>query len=386
MRKLIPVLLLTISTTATAQSTPPQFTLDAAALAAEIVERLDLEPGERFIAVAHPGLFDEVIRHLRYEVMKAGAVDLGVLDVLQEPVPAGWEADVLVAGGEEAREALKAMLADVDASVMLPGANPSHPAYAAIQDLLREGRGRTIHFHWLQGGGAVALPGQPLPAAHLIEATYQHAILETDYAALAEKQRRFARAMRGGEVRVSNDAGTDIRFRIGDRPINFQDGDASAARAGQGVVLIDREIELPAGVIRVAPIEDSVNGTIAFPPSQWAGRPVTGLRLTFEQGRVVDVTAASGRDAVLAEMDAAGPAGRAFRELGLGFNPLIAVPESSPWIPYYGYGAGVVRLSLGDNSELGGNVTGGYSRWNFFTDMTVTIGGEVWLRDGKFVR
>ena len=60
--------------------------------------------------------------------------------------------------------------------------------------------------------------------------------------------------------------------------------------------------------------------------------------------------------------------------------------HENPWIPYYGYGAGVVRLSLGDNSELGGNVTGGYVRWNFFVDTTVTVGDEVWVRDGKLIK
>jgi len=57
--------------------------------------------------------------------------------------------------------------------------------------------------------------------------------------------------------------------------------------------LIDHEIELPAGVVRVAPIEDTVEGVIAFPPSQWDGRPVEGLKLHFSHGRVVAVTAAS---------------------------------------------------------------------------------------------
>jgi hypothetical protein len=278
------------------------------------------------------------------------------------------------------------MLGEVDASVMLPGANPTHPAYAALQDLLKAGKGRTIHFHWMQGGGSVALPGQPLPATHVIEATYQTAILDTDYAALAEQQRRFEAAMRDAEIRVTNAAGTDISFRIGDRPVNRQDGDATAERTGQGRILIDREIELPAGVVRVAPIETSVNGKIVFPPSQWAGRPVTGLELTFERGRIVDVKADSGVDAAIEEIEGNGEAGKAFRELGLGFNPLLAVPGERPWIPYYGYGAGVVRLSLGDNTELGGNVGGGYSRWNFFTDMTVTVDGEVWVEDGKLSR
>ena len=82
-------------------------------------------------------------------------------------------------------------------------------------------------------------------------------------------------------------------------------------------------------------------------------------------------------------MQRAGAAGRAFREFALGLNPLLAVPDRTPWIPYYGYGAGVVRLSLGDNTELGGAVSGGYVRWNFFTDLTVTVGTTVWVRNGK---
>ena len=366
--------------------TPPQFDMQYRAMAEKIVERLDLQPGETFLAVAHPGQFDALVPHLRYAVMEAGAIDLGVMDVLEEPVPETWRAEVLADGGAAARAALAPLLADVDASIMLPGAVPSQPLYAAIQDNLRAGLGRTIHFHWLGNNSAIPLPGQPLPPAHVLESTYQRAVLETDYTALASAQEAFEAAMRGREVRVTSPAGTDIRFRIGERPVNRQDGNASAARTGRGQVLIDREIELPAGVIRVAPIEESVNGTIAFPPSQWSGRPVSGLLLTLREGKVLDVSADTGTEAVIAEMDAAGPAGRAFREFALGFNPLLAVPEQQPWIPYYGYGAGVVRLSLGDNSELGGEVSGGYVRWNFFTDTTVTVDGEVWVRDGKLVR
>jgi hypothetical protein len=103
---------------------------------------------------------------------------------------------------------------------------------------------------------------------------------------------------------------------------------------------------------------------------------VEGLKLRFSRGRVVEVTAARGAEYVEAEMKAAGDAGRAFREFALGLNPLLAVPEREPWIPYYGYGRGVVRLSLGDNSELGGTVGGGYVRWNFFTDVTVAVAGK----------
>lgn len=77
----------------------------------------------------------------------------------------------------------------------------------------------------------------------------------------------------------------------------------------------------------------------------------------------------------------AGPSAK----LGVGFNPLLAIPEGEEWIPYYGYGDAVVRLSLGDNTELGGSVGGGYVRWNFFADATVTAGGEIWVEDGRLV-
>jgi hypothetical protein len=191
--------------------------------------------------------------------------------------------------------------------------------------------------------------------------------------------------MRNREVHVTTPLGTDIRFRIGDRPVNRQDGDASKARTDRGVILIDREIELPAGAVRVAPLEESVRGTIAFPPSQWNGGPVIGLKLEIVDGIVVKVSAETGKENVEAEMEQAGDVGRRFREFALGFNPKLAVPERNPWVPYYGYGAGVVRLSLGDNSELGGAVGGErpYVRWNFFTDATVTVGDQIWVRDGK---
>ena len=368
----------------------PRLTIDYSAMAKRLVQQLALKPGEKVLSIAHPGVFDDLVPHLRYEVMRAGGIDLGVVDVLREPVPETFEAQVLVKGAREARAHYKAMFRDVDAAIMLPGATTAHPAYLAMQDWLKddlaERRGRrTIHFHWIENGSAYPIAGQPLPPRAAMDANYQRALLDTDYKALGAIERRFADAIKAGETHITSASGTDLRFRAGDRPANLQDGDASAARAAQGKVLVDKEIELPAGAVRVAPLEETVEGVIAFPPSQWDGRPVEGLRLRFSKGRVVEVTATSGRDAVEAEMSRAGDAGRAFREIGLGLNPLLAVPERTPWIPYYGYGAGVVRLSLGDNTELGGKVGGGYVRWNFFTDLTVTVGGTVWVRNGKLV-
>jgi hypothetical protein len=152
-------------------------------------------------------------------------------------------------------------------------------------------------------------------------------------------------------------------------------------------VLIDREVELPAGAIRVAPVEESVNGKIAFPASDWGGERVEGLVMTFANGRLTGFVASRGKAGVEKELAQGGDAARSFREFAMGLNPLLAIPATGErWIPYYGYGAGVVRLSLGDNSELGGKVGGGYIRWNFFPDATVRVGDDVWVRDGKLLK
>ena len=50
---------------------------------------------------------------------------------------------------------------------------------------------------------------------------------------------------------------------------------------------------------------------------------------------------------------------------------------------FTGYGAGMVRLSLGDNSELGGRVSGGDLRWLFFPDATVTAGPAILVAGGR---
>ncbi|HSJ62419.1 MAG TPA: aminopeptidase [Gemmatimonadaceae bacterium] len=358
-----------------------QSALDLERIADAIVRRAGLRPGERILLVGEAGRFDPLVPLLRAAITRAGATDLGALTGSGAPLAGAPTPFVHAAAGLD-RAALAAHFRDVDLAVMLPGAEVAHPPYAAMQDVLREGRGRTIHFHWT---GASDLNGIPIPESPRVDSVYQRALLETDYVALAGAQRALESAMRSAETRVTTPQGTDLRFQIGNRPFTRQDGDASALRAEHARNLIDREIELPAGAIRVAPIEESVSGTIALPLSAWNGRPVRDLVLRLERGRIVEIRAAEGREAVVAELTEGGEGACWFREMALGLNPLLAIPEDDPWIPYYGYGAGVVRLSLGDNRELGGTVGGGYVRWNFFINATVTVGDDTWVADGKVV-
>ena len=61
-------------------------------MARRIVQQLALKPGERVMSIAHPGVFDDLLPHIRYEVMRAGGIDLGVVEVLREPVPESFDA------------------------------------------------------------------------------------------------------------------------------------------------------------------------------------------------------------------------------------------------------------------------------------------------------
>lgn len=366
----------------TATASPPAPAPDWNAVARRIVERMQLIPGERVALVVDPGQADELVEALLLEVRRGGGTMVGLV-AARGNAPSKWRSDFTNTTEQRPMQQLTARLADIDVGIMLPGATATDAPYKAFQYHLERpvGRGvRTVHFHW---AGAYAPNGALLPVTKEVAELYQRALVETDYAELARRQRAFERDMRNATVNVTTPAGTDITFRIGDRVVTRQDGDASQARAREGRTLIDREIELPAGAIRVAPIEESVEGTIAFPDGMWGGVPVTGLVMHFSRGRLTTFTATGGREGVERELAQGGDGARAFREFALGFNPLLALDVTDHrWIPYYGYGAGVVRLSLGDNRELGGKVGGGYIRWNFFTDATVTVGTRTWVDRG----
>ena len=364
-----------------ATPTLSQQVADPERVAGDMVARMQLQRGEHVLIVAIPGRSDALIEMLRRRIVAAGATDLGVLAPIGDPPPS-WSGEFTRAAPKD-RAGLATYLASVDLGIMMPGVTAAAPAYGAMQDVLRSGKGRTIHFHW---EGAYALDGSILPVTPARGIIYERILRDTDYRALAAIQSEFERAARHAPIRVTTPMGTDITFRIGDRPVTKQDGNASASRARLGRNLIDREIELPAGAIRVAPIEESVSGQIVFPPGTWGGERVEMLVMHFAAGRVTRIVS-TGVEAVERELTQGGDGARSFREFALGFNPLLAIPDTGEkWIPYYGYGAGVVRLSLGDNTELGGKVGGGYVRWNFFTDATVTIGNETWVSGGKLIR
>ncbi len=356
--------------------------LDWEALANKIIERSNMQPGERVIMVGKPGDFDPLAAMLSERIPKTGAVYLGVISVDSTTWPESWKTDFIKDAMAKPDYDPRNLLDMIDLGIMLPGASPADAPYATLQGALRQQVGRTIHFHW---SGAYGFDGKPLPMDEGMNTLYQKAILETDYSGLGAHQAAFEMALRKDWVVVTTPQGTNIKFKVGDRPVTRQDGDASNSRTASARNLIDREVELPAGAVRVAPLEESVEGTIAYPDLYWGNQKVEGLVMTYKDGMITEVSAKVGKDSVEAELRKGGLAAHAFREFALGFNPMLTVQSS--YLPHYGYGAGVVRLSLGNNQELGGNVTSGnYSRNTFFTNATVMIGEEVWVKDGKLVK
>jgi hypothetical protein len=343
-------------------SAGPTYSIPYDRLAARIVTALRVDPGERVL--------------LRYDPSTLGPLEPEVRKAL---AAAGAKVETLTYGPAPDFEA---RLDRTDIYIWLP-AGPDAPTAADQRDALARwldaGKGRQIHFHWV--GGTVDPDG--LPGVHSAEfdRIYVDA-LDIDYAKLSANQDKAIATLRSGEVRVTSPAGTDIRFRLGDRPFNKQDGDGSKARSTHARVRVDREVELPAGVVRVAPIESSVNGLIVVPAARFDSTTATGIRLELEQGRVVRARAETGDAAVQAFLKSA-PGASQFREFGLGFNPKLVPPPGSKFLPYYGYGDAVVRLSFGDSTEIGGAVRGGGMRWLFFPDTTVAVGTERLVVNGR---
>ena len=316
-----------------------------------IVEALKLTPGEEVLLKLDPRVFSAIVPPLQKLIHAAGA-----------------HVSILPSGGDQAT--YRQLFDNTDVFIWLPEIHQgSGPALAsAINKWLDARRGRALHFHWQSGSYPIGF--HELPSQEFIDRTYLDA-LDVSPQEIERKHERAIPLLRAGPVRVTTPEGTDISFEVRDRPFCSQTGDASAERMKSARIRIDRDVELPAGVLRVAPIEESASGVIF----------VRNLFLHFVKGHVTvqGVNAAKFNE----ELTAAGGDARMFREFALGFNPALKVVPEFPFIAYYGYGSGVVRLSLGDNEEMGGANRGGGVFWNFIHNATVTAGGQTLVRDGK---
>jgi aminopeptidase len=177
---------------------------------------------------------------------------------------------------------------------------------------------------------------------------------------------RYANAFdEGKEVRIVAE-GTDLTLSVDGR-----EGEVDAGGAN-----------MPGGEFFYSPLEDSASGTIAFTefPAVYAGREVTGIRLRFEDGKVVDASADSNESFLIETLDL-DDGSRRLGELGIGCNPRITRHMKNTLFDEKI--DGTVHLALGNGlPEVGGkNVS--QVHWDIVKDLR--NGGRLEL-DGKIVQ
>jgi len=193
-----------------------------------------------------------------------------------------------------------------------------------------------------------------------------------DWAAEEERMRRIAaRFDEASEVRLVGQ-GTDLRLSLEGRTMRV---DALGAN-------------LPGGEFFGCPIETSAEGEIAFTefPAVYRGREMSGIRLRFEGGVVVDASAASNEEALLQLLDIDDGA-RRLGELGIGCNPGITRYMKNTLFDEKM--DGTIHLALGNSyTDLGGDNSSAI-HWDLVKDLRpagsrIELDGVVVQQDGAW--
>jgi aminopeptidase len=194
-----------------------------------------------------------------------------------------------------------------------------------------------------------------------------------DWEAVATRMRRYAeRFDAASEVRIVGER-TDLRLSLAGRSMKV---DALGAN-------------LPGGEFFGCPLEDSAEGEITFAefPAVYGGRELTGIRLRFEAGRVVEASAETNEAFLLETLDADEGA-RRLGELGIGCNPGITRYMRNPLFDEKI--DGTVHLALGQSyTDLGGTNDSSI-HWDIVKDLRlpgsrIELDGVVVQRDGVWV-
>ena len=181
--------------------------------------------------------------------------------------------------------------------------------------------------------------------------------------------------------------GTDIRFRIGGRPVFVNDGVISAEDRARGGPALS--VWLPAGEAYVTAVPGTAAGLLVDPDAAYLDDPaetseIRNLRIEFREGRVQSMTGEGpGFANYRSRYEAAGEGRDAFGVLDIGLNPHIRLPQRSrlgSFLP-----AGDVTLAFGNDIWAGGENDVAWSDVLFLRGATVTIDGELLVQNGRLM-
>lgn len=377
------------------QGLVPTHELEWAAMARKIVrDVLQVAPHERVILSADPYFGGAPLQELRLELQRVRAIELATIlhwtpDLSQLRAVNGVSTDADHAAAEDAAMAGLFDAADIFIWMMNDTRHGRKTiAEGQTEKALESWPGRSVHFHWFHDPNNRD-PVDPINKA--IDLVYQRAILELDYPALSRRMRSLADSLSNQTVRITDSAGTDIRFALGPK-FHLNDGDATREKMAGVTNARDREEEIPCGALRAIPLEGTADGVIAF--ERGFGFPVagygidlgkfldSGLRIHFSGGRITRLETDRGDQARLDELWAAETGDKdRLGEIVLGCNPLLTPVKGSTFQPYFGFGDGIVRLTIGENIESGGRYRSSTHRWLYLNEATLEA-GPVTLVDG----
>jgi aminopeptidase len=187
----------------------------------------------------------------------------------------------------------------------------------------------------------------------------------------SEECHRLAEWIEGHEqVRVTA-PGTDITLGI----------------AGRKFIPCDGEHNMPDGEFFTGPVEDSVDGEVTFHlPAVIGGREVSGVRLRFEGGKVVDASAERGEEYLVKLLDTDDGA-RRLGELGIGTN--YAIDRGTREVLLDEKIGGTVHMAVGASYPESGGVNESAVHTDLVCDLRlggrIEVDGETMQEDGKFV-
>jgi aminopeptidase len=157
--------------------------------------------------------------------------------------------------------------------------------------------------------------------------------------------------------------------------------------AGRTFINCDAKGNMPDGEVFTGPVEDSVEGHIYFSyPAIYRDREVSGVRLWFENGKVVKATAEKNEDLLLQTLDTDEGA-RYVGEFAIGTNK--GITQFTRQILFDEKINGSFHMAIGFSPSESGGKNESAIHWDMICDMR--DGGEIWVddellyQDGDFV-
>jgi aminopeptidase len=209
-------------------------------------------------------------------------------------------------------------------------------------------------------------------STHEFEDMVFNSVINVDYASLEKKNSKVKEVFDAGEeIRIVG-RNTDMSFSLEKREGVMSSGNSN----------------IPDGEVFYAPIKESVEGSIEFTyPSFTAGNRVSGVKLEFENGRIVGFSADENQE-FLKSMIETDEGSRYIGEFGIGTNEMIT--EFVGDTLFDEKMAGTIHLALGRAYER--CVPDGEERnqsgihWDLVKDLRPDHGGGKIMVDDKTVQ